>query len=97
MITCAPRRQYLGDGRRYRWVAALPISLDDFRIVRDGLREMATQYPLTRWNVPYRLMTPPLSCRADGKEQARQRRNGAGDITGGGDPRARVMNDTVAY
>lgn len=40
-------------------------------------------------------MTPPLSCRADGRTSAGKRRNGAGgDITGGGDPRARVMNDT---
>lgn len=72
------------------------ISLDDFRIVRDGLLGDGKRSTRDRQNVPYSVfMTPPLSCRADGRTSAGKRRNGAGgDITGGGDPRARVMNDT---
>ncbi|SUG68989.1 pyridine nucleotide-disulfide oxidoreductase [Salmonella enterica subsp. enterica] len=65
------------------------ISLDDFRIVRDGLLGDGKRSTRDRQNVPYSVfMTPPLSsCRADGRTSAGKRRNGAGgDITGGGDP-----------
>lgn len=65
------------------------ISLDDFRIVRDGLLGDGKRSTRDRQNVPYSVFydAAALSCRADGRTSAGKRRNGAGgDITGGGDP-----------
>ncbi len=55
-----------------------------FRIVRDGLWEMANAVPAIAECSVFRLMTPPLSRVGLTEEQARaKRRNGAsGDITG---------------
>ncbi|EIR2614550.1 FAD-dependent oxidoreductase [Salmonella enterica subsp. enterica serovar Miami] len=73
------------------------ISLDDFRIVRDGLLGDGKRSTRDRQNVPYSVfMTPPLSRVGLTEEQARASGATVQVVTlpVAAIPRARVMNDT---